>query len=141
MENLTQNEIDSLTLADFAHTLLKADGEVNTAILYKKITKLKKMSKTEYENTITDFFSILNLDRRFVLLDNGNWGLRENHAINNDFESLLNEEETDALIEEETEDDDEIIEIFINDDGDDVFDDSDPEMTNLVVVEEDLNEE
>lgn len=146
LENLTENEVDGLTLADLAHLLLKNDGECNTAVLYKKIAKIKKMSKNEYEETIADFFAILNTDKRFVILNNGNWGLRENHAIKSNFNDLLSEEDNEILVDDDTDDftdedeTEEDIELFINED--EFEDDDDDDIADLIIIDEDeLNEE
>jgi len=144
LENLSKNEIDGLTLADLAYLLLKHDGECNTAKLYKKIAKLKGMHKNEYEDTIADFFAILNIDKRFVILNNGDWGLRENHAIQPNFNDLLNEDENEILVEEDIEEEieediEEDIELFVNEDE---FEEEDDDMADLIIIDEDeLNEE
>lgn len=140
LKNLSQNEIDGLIFADLAHMVLSEKGELNTAKLYRYITDLKKMSDDEYEDTIADFFAILSTDKRFILLENGIWGLKCNHLSRNQIheEELDDSEVIDEENEDETEDENEEDIELLEDDDD--FEEND--MADLVIIdEEELFEE
>lgn len=138
IEDLSRNEIDGMIYADLAYIILNENGEQKTDRLYKKITKLKKMTVEEYEDTIADFFAILSTDKRFIILDNGKWGLKDNHITTANVDLDI-DEEIEAIQEEDAEEEQlEEIELFIDEDEDYEEDDL-AELS--IVTEDELREE
>lgn len=102
-------ELEVLSYTDLTYMILKEHGKtMNTPSIFRIICDLLEYSEEDYENKIGDYYTSLALDKRFVLLDNAEWDLREKRSIDlsYDEEEELDEEETDEeeLDEEETED-------------------------------------
>ncbi len=134
---LTDEEIDSLSYDDVAYLILKEyKKKMKIQELFKKVIKAMKLSDDEFTNGIGDFFELLVTDKRFIMLKDGFWDLKDNHSIklsldededeDDDFELELEEEieevteqdEEELNFEDEDEDDDDLDDLIIVDDGD-----------------------
>ena len=130
LKNMTKEEIEALSYTDLTCILLTENKKpMSTADIFKKICELLDYSESEYSEKIGDFYTSLTIDKRFVMLDDAKWDLRQNHAIeikHEDDEEEL-EEEQDEDLEEETEEEenDDSIDTPIEDDDIDVDDDFD----------------
>ena len=137
-------ELELLSYTDIAYELLKLDKKPKTTpMLFGEVCKLLQIDDDTMYELIGDFYTTLTTDKRFVLLDNAEWDLKEFHAIKpiiddeeDEEEDALDEEETEEKEMEETEDE------VVDEDPED-FDDTD-EMDDLedlaIVDEEDLEE-
>ena len=113
--------------------------KMNTADLFREVCKLLELDEGEYQDKIADFFQSLTTSKEFILLNDGNWDLKENHSVKIDMDDILedNEIEEDAEIAEDNYEDD-VYEDNLSDDVDDLSDDYD----DLTIVDEDeLDEE
>lgn len=109
LKDMPKIELEVLSYTDLTYMILKEHGKtMNTPSIFRIICDLLEYSEEDYENKIGDYYTSLALDKRFVLLDNAEWDLREKRSIDlsYDEEEELDEEETDEeeLDEEETED-------------------------------------
>ena len=57
--------------------------------LFKEICDLLDYNEDHFINMLADFYTSLNLDKRFILLD-GKWELKEHHSIKTVVEDELN---------------------------------------------------
>ena len=131
IRKMTSAEIEKMSHLDIAYTLLKEEKSTYTTVdLLKEICNLLKYSENAFEELIGDFYTSLNLDKRFILID-GKWDLTENHSV-----KLVVEDELDDDLEEyEDMDEEENEEVEVEDDLDD-------EMEDLTILtEEDMDEE
>ena len=122
IENLKKEDLELLSYKDITNILLEEKGAMNTADLFKKITSLLELPDSVYQNKIGDYYTTLTTDKRFLLLEDGNWDLRSRHT--SDKVIIPNEQE-----EESNEYDD-----SVSDEDD--FDDSDDDLKDLVVLDE-----
>lgn len=138
LKNMTKEELETLSYADVAFLILKESKKsMNTPTIFKKICDLLEFSDAEYESNIGEFYTSLTTDKRFILLDDASWDLRDNHSVKIAFDDdEEDEEETDVEeeSEEEMEEQEEDIEEAIDDE--DIPDDDD-DMDDLAIVEED----
>ena len=140
LKNMTKEELETLSYADVAYLILKeGKNGMNTPTLFKKICDLLEYSEAEYEENIGEFYTSLTTDKRFVLLEDAKWDLRDNHSINIAFDEEDEELETEENEEDESEEEEEDIEEAIDDE--DIPDDDD-DMDDFQVVdgEEELEE-
>lgn len=142
LKNMTKEEIEALSYTDLTCILLTENKKpMSTADIFKKICELLEYSEEEYSEKIGDYYTSLTIDKRFVMLDDAKWDLRQNHAIEikveDDEEEIDEEQEEEEEIEEEFEDDD-TIETPIEDDEIDDMDDMDDLS---VLTDEELEEE
>ena len=129
LELMSNKDIAALLLDDSKRTL-------NTADLYKKIIKLLELPESTFENKIADFYTALATDKRFILLDNGKWDLRSNHTSDKVIK-VLSEDEEDEEDEEDIEEEEEEIEEDNFDDTEEEYDeDTNEELKDLVVLDE-----
>ena len=145
IKKMTTEELELMSHTDIAYNILKHEKKTLTTIeLLKEICSLLNYGDTEYENLIGDFYTSLNVDKRFILID-GKWDLAENHAVKiiiddegDDDEDMENyDEENEEAIETEDEavlDDAEMLE-----DLDDALDDDMDDLT--ILTEEEMEDE
>lgn len=149
LKNLKYEDLEVMSYSDIAELILKENGkEKSTADLFRKICDLLKLPEKTFENKIGDFYTALTTDKRFILLETGNWDLKENHSVaklklDDEFNDLEEDEEIEDTpnsdVEEEYEDEDkDIYDDSREEDDDDITD----EYKDLVIVdEEDLEEQ
>ena len=138
---MKKEELELLSNKDIAYLILEeSKRKLNTADLFKKIMKLLDLPESTFEAKIADFYTALATDKRFILLDNGKWDLRNNHtsdklvkvALDDDEEDEEEEESTEEKAEEEIEEDS-----YDDTDDDDYTEDTTEELKDLVVIDED----
>lgn len=142
LKTMKKDELELMSNKDIAYLILEeSKRKLNTADLFKKIIKLLELPESTFEKKIADFYTALSTDKRFILLDNGKWDLRSNHTSDkvikvsdedDDEESDEGNEEEEELDEEEIEEDS-----FDDTDDSDYDDDTNEELKDLVVIDED----
>lgn len=140
IKDMQVEELELMSLTDLTYMILKENKKsMNTPTLFKEICGLLEYSDEEYASKIGDYYTSLNIDKRFVLLENNEWDIRDNHSV----EIVIDEEEED---EEETEEEveEEIIEEDEEENIDENYEDDDleDELEDLsIITEEDEEEE
>ena len=140
IKNMKKEELELLSNKDIAYMILEdRKQKLNTADLFKKIIKALDLPESTFEKKIADFYTALSTDKRFILLDNGKWDLRSNHTS----DKVIKVADEDDEEEDEDENEDEIEEEEIEEDNFDDTDESDyddetnEELKDLVVIDED----
>ena len=116
---------------------------LTTADLFKKIIKLLELPESSFEEKIADFYTALATDKRFILLDNGKWDLRNNHTSDKVLKIKIDDEDEDEDDEEKEEDEednsyDDMEEDSYDDTEDEEYDEeTNEELKDLVVIDED----
>lgn len=137
LKDMEKEELEALSYTDLTEMILVENKKsMNTASIFKTICKLLELSEEEYSNKIGDYYTSLTTDKRFILLDNAEWDLKDKHKV----EIVLDDEEDEeeAFDEEFDESDDpeedisESVEIT-----DDEVDLDDDDMEDLTIVEDD----
>lgn len=143
MIKYSKQELETMAYDDIAYIILKEEQKpLNLQNLFKKVCSLLELSESIFQNKIVDFFELVSTDRRFIMLENGEWDLRDNHSqkikitADDDIEEIDATEETEELdeteaTEESTEDDN------VYYDEDDIDDDTEEDLADLVIVDED----
>lgn len=129
-------ELELLSYADIAYEILKEDKKSKTTpVLFGEVCKLLEIPEDTMFELIGDFYTTLTTDKRFILLDNTEWDLKEFYSVKLivDDEDEEGEEQEEEEVAEEIED-----EAVISDtnDYDDVDDDMD-DLEDLAIVSED----
>ena len=145
LKNMSKEELETMSYTDITYMILKENKTMNTAELFKNICKLLELSEEEYEESIGEYYTSLTIDKRFHMLENGEWDLTENHKVElqiDDDEEIESEEETEETEEETEEQEENIDSIDSLDSLDDELDDVDDDTLDLSIVsEEELEEE
>ncbi len=132
LKDYSKEELENMSYDDLAYIILTEKKKKMKIIdLFSEIGKLVSLPESAIEEKIGDFFEMLTLDKRFIMLDDGTWDLKERHAQNN---MILDDEEEDISdeVEEDIEEDNEEEEDEIFYDEDD--DDSEDDLKDLVVI-------
>lgn len=131
LSDITKEELETMNYDDIAYIILneeKAKMKIN--VLFKRVCEALELNENEFEDKIADFFELLTTDKRFIMLEDGSWDLKELHNP----KVIIEEEEDDTPIEiEENEDN-----IFYDSDNDDDLPDDD--LEDLVVIDVDDEE-
>lgn len=137
------DELELLSYTDIAYELLKLDKKSKTTPeLFDEVCKLLQINEDNMMDMIGDFYTNLTTDKRFLLLDNAEWDLREFHRVKpivdeDDEEDSEDELEETEEVPEETEDE----AVSQNIDNYDETDDDMDDLEDLVVVtEEEMDE-
>ena len=138
LKSLKKEELESLSTKDVAYMIMEnGKRKLNTADLFKKVITLMELPEDTFEKKVADFYTSLSTDKRFILLDNGKWDLRNNHTSDKIVKVTEEEEEEE---EEETVDkeEEEIEEDNYDDTEDEDYDDeTNEELKDLVIIDED----
>lgn len=140
LKDLTTEELECMPYDEIAYLILIENGKKEKLLnLYKKVCKLLKLNFEQEQEKIADFFEILSVNKKFIMLDNGYWDLQINHKIDvmvedNHEEDILDEELEDNFFEEENEEEDIFYETEETDDT------ADDDLANLVVISDEEDE-
>ena len=134
-------ELELLSYADIAYELLKLDKKPKTTpVLFKEVCSLLEINEDAMFEIIGDFYTTLTTDKRFILLDNAEWDLKEFHSVAKIVDEEDEEEESADTEEPEKE------EVEIEDEAvignEEEYDDDDDDLSDLAILtEEELEEE
>ncbi len=138
---LTSEQLETMSYADVANLILTEAGHMmNIQDLFMKVIRLMELPESYFESKIADFFGLLSTDKRFIMLEKGNWDLRVNHSnkikIDTDEEDedeeIILDEEEEIDIDSENEDD----EINYDDESSVDDDDEEDDLKDLVIMDE-----
>ena len=139
IRKLSSEELEKMSHLDIAYNIIKNEKKIlNTLDLLKEVCNLLNYDNNVLENLIGDFYTSLNLDKRFILID-GTWDISENHQVKIVVDDEIDDEEEYEDIDEE----EEAVEIedeAILDDVEaleDIEDDLDDDMDDLTTLGED----
>lgn len=140
IKKMPKEELELLSNKDITFYLLEGSKKsINTADLFNEIIKMLDLPKKTFDAKIGDYYTALATDKRFILLDDGTWDLRSRHT--SDKVVKIVDSEDDDEEEEETKEKEEIkdeIEEDNYDDTDDYDEDNTEEdLKDLVVIDED----
>ena len=140
INDMSKDELELLSHKDITNILLEEKGAMNTKDLFKTITTLLDLPNSVFETNIGDYYTTLTTDKRFILLSDGTWDLRDKYTSDKIAVDIDDDDENDELdIQEDSEDGEDSNDETNYDDisSEDDFDDSDDELKDLVIMDED----
>lgn len=143
IKDMKKEDLEVLSYTDLTEMILKENKKsMNTASIFREICSLLELDDSEYSNKIGDYYTSLTTDKRFILLDNAEWDLRDKHKINividedEDEDEEFEDEDEDSLEDDNSEDES----VEITDDEVDIDDEDD--LDDLSIIgEEEIDEE
>ena len=139
IKDMPIEELELMSLTDLTYMILKENKKsMNTPTLFREICNLLDYSDEQYASKIGDYYTSLNIDKRFVLLENNEWDISDNHSI----EIVIDEEdeeETEEVEDEEIEEVEEVEEENIDEILED--DDIDDELEDLSIIDDEEDED
>jgi DNA-directed RNA polymerase subunit delta len=143
LKNMTREELELYSYTDLTYMILKENKKtMKTPNLFKEICNLLGYTEAEYTSKIGDYYTSLTLDKRFILLENNEWDVRDHHAV----EIVLDSDEEEVEEVEEDEDGESVDEFLEDEEIDTVVDDEDIEdgdedIDDLSIINDDDIEE
>ena len=140
LKDKSKEELEVLSYTDLTELILKENKKpMSTKDIFTTICELLELSDEEFTNKIGDFYTSLTTDKRFILLDNAMWDLRDKHKV----EIVLDDEDEEYSDEEEIEEDeeDELSDESIEITDDEVDLDDEDDMDDLTIVDGDEEED
>ena len=139
---MTKEELGLLTYVEIAYRYLKENNvTLKTPDLFRKVCDLLGFSDAQYASKIGDFYTSLTIDKRFIVLDNNEWDLREHHSVAIVLDDEEDLEETTDESDEETEEENEEDSLENVDDAVDADLDDDDDLDDLTIIDDDEPEE
>ena len=138
LTEMTKDELNLLTYVEIGCRYLKENKvTLKTPDLFRKVCDLLGFSDSQYAAKIGGFYTSLTMDKRFIVLDNNEWDLRENHSV----ELVIDDDEVDVV--EDDSDMEEVVEEEIDETNEDELDDDTDDLEDLTIIddEEDDTEE
>lgn len=141
LKKMTKEDLELMSYKDITNLLLEENGAMNTKDLFTKIVELLELPKKVIEEKIADYYMMIATDKRFIMLEDGNWDLRNKHKSDKVTKGL---DEMDEDEEESEEDNnEEKIESLDNEEDEEDFDidynsdDDEEDLKDLIVMDED----
>ena len=142
LNNIPKNELELLSYKEIAKMYWEENKVTkNTADLFKEICKLLNLSEQEYVDKIADFFESLTTSKEFILLEDGTWDLKSNHKVKVSIEDLDDDSSEEVESDSNELDEEEINDIDTIDDDNFIDDDTDDDLADLTIVDDDELEE
>ena len=139
LNKMKKEELETLSYTDLTEMILKEKKKsLNTPTLFKEICKLLELTDEDYANQIGDYYTSLTTDKRFILLDNACWDVKDKHKV----EIIIDDDEDEEYDEEEIDEDaDEVVETVESEDIDAMEDeegvDTDDDLDDLTIIDDD----
>lgn len=136
IKDIKKEDLELMSYDDLAFLILKEAGnKMKINDLFKEVCNLLSLGDDIFENKIADFFELLSTEKRFIMLENGYWDLRDNHS----HKVVIDEDEDEDIIIEEIEEvEEEKEDIFEEaDETDDIVED---DLKDFAVIDEDDEE-
>lgn len=139
LKDLTQEELQTMAYDEIAYLILEETGKKMKLLdLFKKVCKALNLPESVVEDRIADFFQLLSINKKFVLLKNGYWDLATKHKqdiVIEDEDEIIDEE---ISAEEEMEDEEENEDIFYDNELDN-DDEEEDDLKDLVIIDDEEN--
>jgi DNA-directed RNA polymerase subunit delta len=140
LKKMKKEELELLSNKDITCLILDdSKKSMNTAELFKKIIELLELPESTFENKIADYYTALSTDKRFILLKDGTWDLRNRHTSDKIVKVSDDDDDEDENIEEkeETDEDDEDEDNYDDQEPEEYDEDTNEELKDLVILDED----
>lgn len=127
IKDIKKEDLELMSYDDLAYLILKEAGtKMKINNLFKEVCDLLSLGDDVFKNKIADFFELLSTEKRFIMLENGFWDLRDNHSK----KVIIDDDDDDSYIEDD-------VEVEENDKKEDIFEETDETDD---IVEDDLKD-
>lgn len=136
LSEIPKEELELMGYDDIAAVILQESGKkMKLQDIFKKVCKALNLPDSVVEDQLMDFFELMSINKKFIMLKNGYWDLQTRHKLDIVIEDEEDEEEENIVESEE--------EIVENPDSEDIFYDKDDEtddvddddLADLVVID------
>ncbi|MGP4038929.1 DNA-directed RNA polymerase subunit delta [Gracilibacillus sp. D59] len=82
LKDITKESIDEMAMIDIATLILEEENKaINFRDIYERVAKLKNLSEAEKDIWISQFYTDLNIDGRFMTKGSNMWGLKRWYPV------------------------------------------------------------
>ena len=136
LSEIPKEELELMGYDDIAAVILQESGKkMKLQDIFKKVCKALELPDSVVEDQLMDFFELMSINKKFIMLKNGYWDPQTRHKLDIVIEDEEDEEEENIVESEE--------EIVENPDSEDIFYDKDDEtddvddddLADLVVID------
>ena len=79
-KDISKEELETMSYDEIAYLVLEKKGKKMKLLdLFQNVCKILNLPESMVEERIADFFELLSINKKFVLLENGFWDLAINH--------------------------------------------------------------
>ncbi|WP_010648407.1 DNA-directed RNA polymerase subunit delta [Oceanobacillus massiliensis] len=127
LDNFSHEELKNMAMIELAsHILFDEKKAINYKEIYDKISEIKGFTAKEKKENISQFYTDMNVDGRFITLGSGMWGLKRWYPVEQAEEEIHAEPKKKKKAKKKkavVPDDEEVEELdIVDDDIDDVVD-------------------
>ena len=136
LSEIPKEELELMGYDDIAAVILQESGKkMKLQDIFKKVCKALDLPDSVVEDQLMDFFELMSINKKFIMLKNGYWDLQTRHKLDIVIEDEEEDEEELEIEDEEIEDIEEPEEDDIFYDKDDETEDVDDDLADLVVID------
>ena len=96
LSEIPKEELELMGYDDIAAVILQESGKkMKLQDIFKKVCKALDLPDSVVEDQLMDFFELMSINKKFIMLKNGYWDLQTRHKL-------------DIVIEDEEEDEEEL---------------------------------
>ena len=138
LNEIPKEELELMGYDDIALLILQESGKkMKLRDIFERVCKVLGLPENIVDEQLMDFFELMSINKKFIMLKNGFWDLQTRHKLDIVIED--EEDDDDELLEE----DDELEDIPEDEEEDDIFYDKDDEtedvdddeLADLVVID------
>lgn len=138
LNEIPKEELELMGYDDIALLILQESGKkMKLRDIFERVCKVLNLPENVVDEQLMDFFELMSINKKFIMLKNGFWDLQTRHKLDIVIEE--DEEDEDDLLEDE----DDLENVSDNEDEEDIFYDKDDEtddvdddeLADLVVID------
>ena len=132
LKQIPKDELELMGYDDIALLILQESGKkMKLRDIFVKVCEVLELPSETVDNQLMDFFELMSINKKFIMLDNGYWDLQAKHKLDVVFE----DDDDDDVIESDEDLEEDEDEIFY-DKEDETEDVAEDDLADLVVVDD-----
>ena len=131
LKQIPKDELELMGYDDIALLILQESGKkMKLRDIFVKVCEVLELPNETVDNQLMDFFELMSINKKFIMLDNGYWDLQAKHKLD-----VVFEDDDDDVIESDEDLEEDEDEIFY-DKEDETEDVAEDDLADLVVVDD-----
>ena len=131
LKQIPKDELELMGYDDIALLILQESGKkMKLRDIFVKVCEVLELPSETVDNQLMDFFELMSINKKFIMLDNGYWDLQAKHKLD-----VVFEDDDDDVIESDEDLEEDEDEIFY-DKEEETEDVAEDDLADLVVVDD-----
>ena len=120
LKQIPKEELELMGYDDIALLILQESGKkMKLRDIFVKVCEVLELPSETVDNQLMDFFELMSINKKFIMLDNGYWDLQAKHKLD-----VVFEDDDDDVIESDED---------LEEDEDEIFYDKEDETENVLL--------